>query len=192
MSKFLLVGLGNIGAEYAGTRHNIGFDIADALVSKLGGQFRSDRLADVADCRLKSKLLVVIKPTTYMNLSGKALKYWMDKEKIPLENVMVLVDDLALPLSVMRLRPSGSAAGHNGLTNIQETLGNDQYPRLRFGIGNDYPKGHQVDFVLGKWQSDEMPLVKLKIEKSLDIIESFVFRGIGRTMTDCNKIEYKI
>lgn len=192
MSKFLLVGLGNIGAEYAGTRHNIGFDIADALVSKLGGQFRSDRLADVADCRLKSKLLVVIKPTTYMNLSGKALKYWMDKEKIPLENVMVLVDDLALPLSVMRLRPSGSAAGHNGLTNIQETLGTDQYPRLRFGIGNDYPKGHQVDFVLGKWQSDEMPLVKLKIEKSLDIIESFVFRGIGRTMTDCNKIEYKI
>jgi PTH1 family peptidyl-tRNA hydrolase len=105
---------------------------------------------------------------------------------------MVLVDDLALPLSVMRLRPSGSAAGHNGLTNIQETLGTDQYPRLRFGIGNDYPKGHQVDFVLGKWQSDEMPLVKLKIEKSLDIIESFVFRGIGRTMTDCNKIEYKI
>ena len=192
MSKFLLVGLGNIGAEYSGTRHNIGFDIADALVSKLGGQFRNDRLADVADCRLKSKLLVVLKPTTFMNLSGKALKYWMDKEKIPLENVMVLVDDLALPLSVMRLRPSGSAAGHNGLTNIQETLGTDQYPRLRFGIGNDYPKGHQVDFVLGKWQSDELPLVKLKIEKSLDIIESFVFRGIGRTMTDCNKIEYKV
>lgn len=192
MSKFLIVGLGNIGAEYAGTRHNIGFDIADALVAKLGAQFRSDRLADIAECRWKSKLLVVIKPTTYMNLSGKALKYWMDKEKIPLENVMVLVDDLALPLEVMRLRPSGSAAGHNGLTNIQEVLGTDLYPRLRFGIGNDYPKGHQVDFVLGKWQADEQPLVKLKIEKSLEIMESFVFRGIGRTMTDFNKIEYKI
>lgn len=192
MSKFLIVGLGNIGAEYAGTRHNIGFDMADALAGKLGAQFRSDRLADVAECRWKSKLLVVIKPTTYMNLSGKALKYWMDKEKISLENVMVLVDDLALPFEVMRLRPSGSAAGHNGLTNIQEVLGTDLYPRLRFGIGSNYPKGHQVDFVLGKWQSDEQPLVKLKIEKSLEIIESFVFRGIGRTMTDFNKIEYKI
>jgi PTH1 family peptidyl-tRNA hydrolase len=192
MSKILIVGLGNIGAEYAGTRHNIGFDIADALVAKLNGQYRSDRLADVAELRWKSKQLWIIKPTTYMNLSGKALKYWMEKEKISLDQVLVLVDDLALPLSVIRLRSSGSAAGHNGLTNIQELIGTDQYPRLRFGIGNDYPKGRQIDFVLGRWQLEEAPLVKLKIDKSLEIIESFVFRGIGRTMTDWNKIDFKI
>ncbi len=149
--KYLIVGLGNIGTDYHHTRHNIGFDVADAFAAKHGALFRSDRLADVAEIKWKGRILVVIKPTTYMNLSGKAVKYWMDKEKIPAENMLVIVDELALPLEVIRLRPGGSDAGHNGLKSIQETIGTNQYPRLRFGIGNDFPKGRQVDYVLGRW-----------------------------------------
>lgn len=192
MSKFLLAGLGNIGSEYAGTRHNVGFDIADALVKKHGAGFHSDRLADVADYKWRGKSLIVIKPTTYMNLSGRAVKYWMDKEKIDINNILVIIDDLALPLNKIRLRPSGSDAGHNGLTSIQESLGTDKYPKLRFGIGNNYPKGAQADFVLGKWTAEELPMVQLKIEKCVEVVESFLTRGIGQTMTDWNKLELSL
>jgi PTH1 family peptidyl-tRNA hydrolase len=185
--KFLIVGLGNIGLEYDGTRHNIGFDVADAFVIKHGGTFNLDRHAFLAKSKWKGKEFFVIKPTTYMNLSGKALKYWMDKEKIPLENILVILDDLALPLESLRLRKSGSDAGHNGLKNIQLMLQTDQYPRLRFGIGNNFSKGQQIDFVLGKWTPEELPVVKEKILKSIDIVESFASQGIERTMNLYNK-----
>lgn len=190
MSRFLIVGLGNIGLEHAHTRHNIGFDIADALVSKYNASFKSDRLAETATFTLKGRDILVIKPTTYMNLSGRAVRYWMDNKNIPLEQLLVLVDELALPLSKLRLRPSGSDAGHNGLKSIQETLGTVDYPKLRFGIGNNFPKGRQVDYVLGKWTNEEMPLVKLKIDKSVEVIENFIFTGIDRTMTEVNKKEF--
>lgn len=184
--KYLIVGLGNIGAEYDATRHNIGFDIADAFVIKHGGSFRTDRLAAVAEVKWKGRQFVVIKPTTYMNLSGKAMKYWMDKEKIELEHTLVLVDDLALPLNALRLRPAGTHAGHNGLRHIQEILGHSNYPRLRFGIGSDFPKGRQVEFVLGRWLKEEIPFVKDKILKSIEVIESFAALGLERTMNTFN------
>lgn len=187
--KFLIVGLGNIGAEYAHTRHNIGFDVVEALAAKHGAAFKIDRLAAVAEFKLKGKLLVCIEPSTYMNLSGKAVKYWMDKEKILVEHVLVIVDELALPLSKIRLRPGGSDAGHNGLKSIQELLQTTAYPRLRFGIGNDYPKGMQADFVLSKWNSAELPVVQKKIAACVEVIESFVLTGIERTMNHANKIE---
>jgi len=184
--KFLIVGLGNIGFEYDGTRHNIGFDVVDAFVIKHNGTFNLDRHAFLAKCKWKGKDFFVIKPTTYMNLSGKAVKYWMDKENIPIENILVVVDELALPIESLRLRGSGSHAGHNGLKNIELLLQTSVYPRLRFGIGNNFPKGRQVDFVLGKWQPAELPIVKEKILKSVDIIESFASTGIERTMNMYN------
>lgn len=192
MNKFLIVGLGNIGAEYDQTRHNIGFDIADTLVKKHNGQFRQDRLADLAEVKLKGRTLVIIKPTTYMNLSGKAVKYWRDKEQIPLENTLVLVDDLALPLEKLRIRGGGTDAGHNGLRSIQELLGTSDYPKLRFGIGNNYPKGRQADFVLGKWKDEEWPLVLQKVEKSVEIIEQFVLAGLASAMNQYNNVVYKL
>jgi PTH1 family peptidyl-tRNA hydrolase len=191
MSKFLIVGLGNIGNEYANTRHNIGFDVINALVQKHGGSLQVERLAYVAELKWKGKKLVCICPTTYMNLSGRAFKYWMDKEKVSLENTLTIVDDLALPLDKIRLRAGGSPAGHNGLKDIQLTLGTDQYPKLRFGIGNEYPKGMQADFVLSKWLNSELPTVKLKIDKCLEIIENFVTIGIGQTMNEVNKLSIK-
>ena len=184
--KFLIVGLGNVGNEYAHTRHNIGFDIANALVQKHNGQFKVDMLAYVAEIKFKGRTLVCICPTTYMNLSGKAVKYWMDKEKIAPENILVIVDEVALPLEKLRLRPSGSDGGHNGLKSIQELLGTQEYPRLRFGIGNDYPKGLQADYVLGKWRKEEEPLVKLKIDKTVEAIEIFVTQGITVAMNTIN------
>ena len=189
MSKFLITGLGNIGPEYAHTRHNIGFDVLDAFVIKHGGFFKSDRLADVAEVKWKGKTFICVKPTTFMNLSGKAFKYWMDKEKIEIENTLTIVDDLALPISKIRLRASGSDAGHNGLKDIQLTLGTDAYPKLRFGIGNDFKKGQQIDFVLGKWNTGEKKIVELKIEKSVEVIESFASIGLSRTMTMANALE---
>jgi PTH1 family peptidyl-tRNA hydrolase len=190
MSRYLIAGLGNIGLEYAGSRHNIGFDVADALAGKHGASFKNDRLADVASFTFKGRDITVIKPTTYMNLSGRAVRYWMDNKKVPIEQLLVVVDDLALPLSKLRLRPSGSDAGHNGLRSIQETLNTVDYPKLRFGIGNNFPKGMQVDFVLGKWFKEELPLVYHKIEKSVEVIENFIFTGIERTMTEVNKKEF--
>lgn len=184
--KFLIVGLGNIGNEYDATRHNIGFEVADTFVIKNGGSYALDRHAFVSQVKWKGRTFVVIKPTTYMNLSGKALKYWMDKEKIALENVLVIVDDLALPLGTLRIRSSGSDAGHNGLKSIQQDLQTDKYPRLRFGIGNDFPKGRQVEFVLGKWKPTELPVIKDTLLKSVDAIECFATQGITKAMNVFN------
>ncbi len=191
MSKYLIAGLGNIGNEYANTRHNIGFDVVNAFVKKHGASLEVDRLAYVAKVKWKGKQLVCICPTTYVNLSGRAFKYWMDKEKVTLENTLTIVDDLALPLDKLRLRAGGSAAGHNGLKDIQNSLGTDKYPKLRFGIGNNYPKGMQADFVLGKWLNNELPAVQLKIQKCIDVIESFVSLGIEQTMNEVNKLSIK-
>ena len=182
MNKFLIVGLGNIGEEYAFTRHNAGFDVVTAFANKYGGLFSTQRLAGVAEIKWKGKVFICIKPTTYMNLSGKAFKYWLDKEKIAVANTLTIVDDLALPLSKIRLRPGGSNAGHNGLKDIQVVLGTDVYPKLRFGIGNDFSKGNQVDFVLGKWEPTEIPIVNFKIDKCIEVIENFATIGIDRTM----------
>lgn len=190
--KFLIAGLGNPGNEYAHTRHNIGFDVVNAFVQKHGGQFRTDRLAYVADVKWKGKNFVCICPTTYMNLSGKAVKYWLDKEKLALDQLLVVVDDLALPLSKLRLKPSGSDAGHNGLKSLQEVLGTTEYAKLRFGIGNDYPKGLQADFVLGKWKKEEEPLVKLKLEKCVEVIEMFAAQGINTAMNQVNNKEFSL
>ncbi len=191
MLKFLITGLGNTGNEYANTRHNIGFDVVNAFVQKHGSSFSVQRLAYMAEVRWKGKIFVCICPTTYVNLSGRAFKYWMDKEKVALENTLTIVDDLALPLDKLRLRPGGSAAGHNGLKDIQDILGTDKYPKLRFGIGNHYPKGMQADFVLGKWLNTEVPVVQLKIQKCVDIIESFASIGIEQTMNEINKLSVK-
>ena len=188
MSKFLFIGLGNIGAEYANTRHNIGFDVMNAFVLKQGGSFKVDRLAYVAEVKFKGKQIICICPTTFMNLSGRAFKYWLDKTKVPLENTLTVVDDLALPLDKLRLRPSGTDAGHNGLKDIQNILCTDKYPKLRFGIGNNYPKGMQADFVLSKWLKAEEPTVLLKIEKCLELMESFITTGIEQTMTAFNNL----
>ena len=184
--KFLIVGLGNIGKEYAGTRHNIGFDVVNAFVTRHGGGFHSDRLAYVAELRWKGKGFTCICPTTYMNLSGKAVRYWLDKEKIDLERLLVVVDDIALPLDRIRLRPAGSDGGHNGLKSIQEALTSTSYARLRFGIGSDFPKGRQSDFVLGKWREEEIPIVKKKIEKSVEAIENFASQGLSFAMNQVN------
>lgn len=192
MTKYLIVGLGNPGSEYQFTRHNIGFDVVTAFVLQHKGSFRTDRLAEVAEIRIKGRTFVCIKPTTYMNLSGKAFKYWMDKENVALENTLTIVDDLALPLNRIRLRPTGSDAGHNGLKDIHAVLGTTEYPKLRFGIGNDYPKGMQADFVLGKWLESEKALVWKKIEKSVEVIEHFAFAGIARTMNEVNNLEFSV
>jgi PTH1 family peptidyl-tRNA hydrolase len=190
--KFLIIGLGNIGSEYADTRHNIGFEVVTAFVVKHGGFFKTDRLAGVAEIKWKGKIFICIKPTTYMNLSGRAVKYWLDKEKILLENSLTIVDDIALPLDKLRLRKSGSDAGHNGLRDIQNILGTDMYPKLRFGIGNNFKKGMQVEFVLSPWFKEEVPLVKLKIDKSIGIIESFASIGIDKTMSLVNNLSYSL
>lgn len=187
--KFLIVGLGNIGDEYAHTRHNIGFDVVAAFVARHEGRLATERLAYKAVVKWKGKTFVCICPTTYVNLSGKAVKYWMDKEKVELQQVLVVLDDLALPLNKLRLRPGGSDAGHNGLKSIQEALGTTEYPKLRFGIGNQFPKGRQADFVLGRWQPEEEPIVRLKIEKSVEVIELFATRGINAAMNEINKLE---
>ncbi|MCW3074443.1 MAG: peptidyl-tRNA hydrolase [Flaviaesturariibacter sp.] len=192
MNKFLIVGLGNVGPEYAHTRHNIGFDVVMAFASKHGGKFDTARLAYHAEVKWKGRTFVCICPTTFMNRSGQAVRYWMDKEKIAIENILVVVDDLALPLTKLRLRPGGSDAGHNGLRDIQAVLATTEYPKLRFGIGADFPKGRQVDFVLGKWQPPEEPMVKLKIEKSIEVIENFSTIGIAATMNAINKQEFSL
>jgi PTH1 family peptidyl-tRNA hydrolase len=163
-----------------------------AFVLKHGGSFRTDRLAEVADIKLKGRTFVCIKPTTYMNLSGKAFRYWLDKEKVQLQNTLTIVDEVALPLNKIRLRPSGSSGGHNGLKDIEMIMGTVDYPKLRFGIGNDYPKGMQAEFVLGKWLPDEKPLVWKKIEKCVEVIETFAFAGIERTMSDVNKLDFSL
>lgn len=190
--KYLIVGLGNPGNEYAHTRHNIGFDVVNAFVQKHNGQFRVDRLAYVADIKWKGKTFVCVCPTTYMNLSGKAVRYWLTKEKLSFENLLVIVDDVALPVNKLRVRPGGSDAGHNGLKSLQEELATQDYPRLRFGIGNDYPKGLQADYVLGRWKKEEEPLVKLKIGKSVEVIECFALQGITAAMNQVNNQDFSL
>jgi len=186
MSKFLIIGLGNIGDEYAGTRHNIGFDVVEFLAAESGVKFRSDRLADIAEIKHKGKTLVLIKPTTYMNLSGKAVNYWMQTEKIAIDHIMVVVDDLALPFGKIRIGPKGSDGGHNGLKNIQETLNTNVYPRLRFGISNEFNKGSQVNYVLGKWSDEEKTTLNARIKIAADSIKAFTFIGLQRCMNEFN------
>lgn len=190
--KFLIVGLGNVGNEYAHTRHNIGFDVVNAFVQKHKGTFLVDRLVFLAKIKLKGKTFICICPTTFMNLSGKAVKYWMDKEKVAVEDLLVVVDDISLSSDKLRIRPGGSDAGHNGLKSLQEILGTTDYPKLRFGIGNDYPKGHQSEFVLGKWKKEEESLVKLKIEKAVEAIETFALQGITVAMNQVNNQSYSL
>ncbi|MBM3432200.1 MAG: aminoacyl-tRNA hydrolase [Bacteroidetes bacterium] len=190
--KYLIVGLGNVGNEYAHTRHNIGFDVVNTFVQKHGGAFRNDRLAYVSEVKWKGKTYVCLLPTTYMNLSGKAVKYWMEKDNIHHENILVIVDDLALPLDQLRLRTAGSDAGHNGLRSIQEVLGSTQYARLRFGIGNDFPKGMQADFVLSKWKPEEEPLVKHKIDAAVAVLESVFQQGFPSVMSQLNQQRYTL
>ncbi|MEN7548170.1 aminoacyl-tRNA hydrolase [Rapidithrix thailandica] len=184
--KYLVVGLGNIGAEYANTRHNIGFMIADRLAEKFKCTFESERQAFVTEFKHKGRSIHLIKPTTYMNLSGKAVRHWMNQLKIPQDNLLVLVDDLALPFGTLRMRAKGSDAGHNGLKNIQELLGNNKYPRLRFGIGDSFSKGKQIDYVLGDFDKKEQEELEIFIEKSCDMVLSFASIGIQRTMTTYN------
>ncbi len=186
MDKYLIVGLGNIGEEYANTRHNIGFIVADALANELGAKFTIERHAFKTEAKLKNKLLIILKPTTFMNLSGKAVKYWLDKEKIPLENLLVITDDVDLDLGVLRLRTKGSGGSHNGLNHIIETLLITDWARLRFGIGKDYARGFQVDYVLGQWSKKDEKILIPKIETAVSIVKSFVLAGATQTMSDFN------
>lgn len=186
MSKFLIVGLGNIGSEYDETRHNIGFEVLDYLAKENDLKFKSDRLADVAEMKYKGKTLVLVKPTTYMNLSGKAVNYWLQAEKIPVENCLVIVDELALPFGKIRLGPKGSDGGHNGLKNIQEVLQTTNYPRLRFGIGSEFNKGNQVNYVLGKWNDEERKTLQERVKIAADAIKAFAFIGLSRCMNEFN------
>jgi PTH1 family peptidyl-tRNA hydrolase len=188
MNKYLVVGLGNLGLEYAHTRHNIGFDVVDAFVHKQAISFRIDRLAEVAELKIKGRPVICIKPSTYMNLSGKAVKYWQDKEHIATENILVILDEVALPLDKLRVRSSGSNGGHNGLKSIEEYLLTENYPRLRFGVGNNYPKGMQVEYVLGRWDREELALVQKKIAVCADLIETFILQGIASAMNQFNKL----
>jgi len=185
--QYLIVGLGNIGAEYQHTRHNIGFDVLDNLAMDNDVRFSDQRYGAIGDMRLKGHSLTLLKPSTYMNLSGNALRYWMQIKKVPLENVLVIVDDVALPFGSLRLRADGSDAGHNGLKHIQETLGTTKYARLRFGAGNDYPKGRQVEYVLGGWSPEQLETLPERIDSACKIIQSFCLSGIQRTMNDFNK-----
>lgn len=186
MKKFLIVGLGNIGPKYVGTRHNAGFMLADALVADLGGSFASCRYGNMAKVKVKNCELLVLKPSTFMNLSGVAVRYWMNKEKLPLENLLVLVDDLALPFGHLRLRLKGSDAGHNGLKNIASELGNQNYARLRFGVGNDFPPGGQINFVLGKFPPEEKNKLPEVLDKGVDAIKAFCLSGGPFAMTHFN------
>jgi peptidyl-tRNA hydrolase, PTH1 family len=186
LSKFLIVGLGNIGEEYAETRHNIGFKIAEALASESGAKFSPGRYAHVAEVKHKGRQLILIKPTTYMNLSGMAVNYWLQHEKIPLENMMVLVDELALPFGKIRIGPKGSDGGHNGLKSVQEEIKTTEYPRLRFGISNQFNKGGQVDYVLGKWDDVELKTLHERIKIASDAIKAFTFIGLQRCMNEYN------
>jgi PTH1 family peptidyl-tRNA hydrolase len=180
--KYLIAGLGNIGDEYAYTRHNIGFEILDTLAGVSNICFQENRYGKVAEYRFKGRTFILLKPSTYMNLSGKAVNYWLQKENIPQENLLVILDDLALPLGKIRLRSKGSDGGHNGLKNITEILSNENYARLRFGIGAEFSKGRQVDFVLSRWSKEEEAILKERIPLALDIIKGFGTMGVAQTM----------
>ncbi len=185
--NYLIVGLGNIGDAYDGTRHNIGFQVLDALAKASNLVFEDKRYGAVTTLSLKGRKLTLLKPSTYMNLSGNAVRYWMNEKKIPLENVLVVVDDLALPFGALRLKGNGSDAGHNGLKHIAQTLGTQNYSRLRFGIGNDFPKGHQVEYVLGRFSDEDMKTMDERVSLAGEAIKSFVLAGLQNTMCQYNK-----
>ncbi|MDH6356906.1 aminoacyl-tRNA hydrolase [Parabacteroides sp. PF5-9] len=184
--KYLITGLGNIGSQYWGTRHNIGFRVVNKLVEDSGHFFSEERYGAVARMRVKNKELVVLKPNTFMNLSGNAVRYWLQKENIPVENLLVIVDDIALPFGVLRLKPKGSDAGHNGLKNIQQILGTQEYTRLRFGVGDYFPRGGQVEYVLGQFDPEELAVMPEKVDRAVEIIKSFCLSGIQFTMNQYN------
>ncbi len=186
MKKFLIVGLGNIGPDYDETRHNIGFKILDYLAEQEDFVFENAKLGAVATFKHKGKSVVCLKPSTYMNLSGKAVKYWMDKENIPMENILIVTDDLNLPFGSLRLKSKGSDGGHNGLKDIQNVLQTSGYNRFRFGVGADFSKGKQVDYVLGRWNDEQQKAMPERLKKSIDLIRSFVFAGTKNTMNQFN------
>jgi len=187
LDKFLIAGLGNIGEEYKNTRHNIGFQILDKLVYEENLSFTQKKLGYITEYTLKGKKIILLKPTTYMNRSGEAILYWLKKENIDPSSLLIIVDDIALPFGKIRIRPKGSEGGHNGLLSITESLGHNEYPRLRFGIGNNFPKGQQVNYVLGEWNVDEKILLPEKINLAIEAIKCFVIEGIDRTMNKFNK-----
>ena len=184
--KYLIVGLGNIGNEYRNTRHNIGFKVLDALAEASNIVFTTQRYGDVATLRVKNKLLTLLKPSTYMNLSGDAVSYWMKKENIPLDHILIVVDDLALPFGAIRMKGKGSDAGHNGLKDIATKIGTQEYARLRFGIGNDFPKGMQVEYVLGTFTPEQQKLMPERIDMAIEAIKSYCLSGLSFTMTHFN------
>jgi len=186
MKKFLIVGLGNIGAEYVNTRHNIGFKAVDHLARKEGLDFQTVKLGAMAEYKLKGRTIFLLKPNTYMNLSGKAVKYWMNKENIPASNILVITDDLNLAFGTVRIKPKGSDGGHNGLKSIQQTLNSSDYPRFRFGISDEFKKGKQVDYVLGEWNEEEKAKLTERLDLASEIIQSFALSGLDNTMNSFN------
>jgi len=186
MKKFLIVGLGNIGSEYENTRHNIGFKILDFFAKKEDIKFETDKLGDIATYKFKGKTFILLKPSTYMNLSGKAVRYWMTKEKIPVDNILIITDDLNLEFGTIRVKAKGSDGGHNGLKSIQEQLQTTNYPRFRFGISAEFGKGRQVNYVLGEWNAEENDKLPERLEKSAELIKSFGVSGISNTMNTFN------
>ncbi|HOV84303.1 MAG TPA: aminoacyl-tRNA hydrolase [Paludibacteraceae bacterium] len=188
--KYLIVGLGNIGPEYQNTRHNIGFTILDAFAKASNVFFTDKRYGAVCEIKLKGHTLILLKPSTFVNRSGLAVRYWMEKEKIEVPNLLVIVDDISLPFGTLRLKPKGADAGHNGLKSIQETLGHNQYARLRVGIGNNYPRGKQVEYVLGQWTEEEAKTLPKLVEQAIEIIKSFCLSGIESTMSQFNNKQF--
>ncbi|MCU4189809.1 aminoacyl-tRNA hydrolase [Flavobacterium sp. HXWNR29] len=186
MKKFLIVGLGNIGSEYANTRHNIGFKILDYIANQEGISFQTVKLGEVAELKIKGRTILLLKPNTYMNLSGKAVKYWLEKENIEKENMLVITDDLNLSFGTIRIKTKGSDGGHNGLKNIQLLLNSTEYPRFRFGISDSFKKGQQVNYVLGEWDTEEKEKLKERLEISSKIIKSFALAGLNNTMNEFN------
>lgn len=182
--KYLIVGLGNIGYEYLNTRHNIGFKVLDAFVEASNTSFSTQRYGDIAQVRVKNKILVLLKPSTYMNLSGDAVRYWMNKENIPLENILIIVDDIALPFGAIRIKGKGSDGGHNGLKSIANMINTQNYARLRFGIGNEFPKGAQVDYVLGNFSEEQVKLMPDRLKVAVDAIKAFCLSGLTFTMNN--------
>ena len=186
MKKFLIVGLGNIGEKYHNTRHNIGFKVVDAFVKEYGGNFETEKLGDIATLKIKGKTVIVLKPNTYMNLSGKAVTYWMKKENIQVENLLVITDDLNIDFGTIRIKGKGSSGGHNGLKDIQDKFNTGAYPRFRFGVGADYSKGRQVDYVLGEWTAEEESAMIERIPTSVNAVTSFINAGLANTMNEFN------
>jgi PTH1 family peptidyl-tRNA hydrolase len=184
--KYLVVGLGNIGSEYEETRHNIGFKILDAFSEASNISFKEERYGSLSQAKNRGRQIILLKPNTYMNLSGKAVRYWMQKENIPIERVLIITDDLSLPFGTLRVRAKGSDAGHNGLKSIIQELGSQAFPRLKFGISNDFSKGQQVDYVLGKWSDEENKLMSERIELCVSLIKDFSFLSIGQLMSNYN------